>query len=72
MTNRNPILNELRQTREKLLEDAGGTLSGLVAQLQQDELKSKHNVIALTDLPKNRRQGKSDSDHIEDPSTMAH
>ncbi len=32
MTN-NPILDELRETREKLLAEAGGTLEGLVAQL---------------------------------------
>ncbi len=36
----NPILDELRQIREKLLEDAGGTLDGLVDALQEEEKKS--------------------------------
>ena len=39
MTN-NPILDELRETRDRLLAEAGGTLEGLVAQLQRDERRS--------------------------------
>jgi len=34
---RNPILDELRAVRERLLEDAGGTLDGLVDRLQAEE-----------------------------------
>lgn len=37
---KNPILDELRETRERLLAEAGGTLEGLVAQLQRDERRS--------------------------------
>jgi hypothetical protein len=40
----NPILDELRQIREKLLEDAGGTLEGLVARLQENQRKSECEV----------------------------
>ena len=42
---RNPILDELRETREKLLADAGGTLEGLVAQLQRDERRSDREFV---------------------------
>jgi hypothetical protein len=51
----NAILDELRQAREQLLEEAGGTLAGLVAQLQQDERQSGRLVLQLEDLPRHRR-----------------
>ena len=44
MTN-NPILDELRETRERLLAEAGGTLEGLVAQLQRDERRSGREFV---------------------------
>ena len=37
---KNPILDELRSVRERLLEDAGGTLDALVDRLQAEEQKS--------------------------------
>ena len=37
---KNPILDELRAVREKLLADAGGTLDGLVDRLQAEERES--------------------------------
>jgi hypothetical protein len=40
MMTKNPILDELRETRERLLAEAGGTLDGLVDQLQRDERRS--------------------------------
>jgi ribosomal 50S subunit-associated protein YjgA (DUF615 family) len=42
---KNPILDELRETRERLLAEAGGTLDGLVAQLQRDECQSDREFI---------------------------
>ena len=42
---KNPILDELRETRERLLVDAGGTLEGLVAQLQHDERRSEREFV---------------------------
>lgn len=42
---RNPILDELRETRERLLAEAGGTLEGLVAQLQRDEHRSGREFV---------------------------
>jgi hypothetical protein len=42
---KNPILDELRETRERLLAEAGGTLEGLVARLQIDERESSRKVV---------------------------
>ena len=42
---KNPILDELRETRERLLAEAGGTLDGLVAQLQRDERRSDREFV---------------------------
>lgn len=42
---KNPILDELRETREQLLAEAGGTLDGLVAQLQRDERQSGRTFV---------------------------
>ena len=47
---KNPILDELRETRERLLAEAGGTLDGLVAQLQRDERQSDREFVG----PKSR------------------
>jgi hypothetical protein len=49
---RNPILDELRETRERLLAEAGGTLEGLVAQLQRDESQSGREFV----LPKGQTE----------------
>ncbi|MDB5389119.1 MAG: hypothetical protein JWM11_4765 [Planctomycetaceae bacterium] len=53
---RNPILDELRRTREELLANAGGTMAGLVAQLQRDEQQSGRQVLKPVDLPRNRKK----------------
>jgi hypothetical protein len=42
---KNPILDELRDTRERLLAEAGGTLEGLVARLQIDERQSSREFV---------------------------
>ena len=47
---RNPILDELRETRERLLAEAGGTLAGLVAQLQCDERQSNRKFVRPKEL----------------------
>ncbi len=49
---RNPILDKLWETRERLLAEAGGTLEGLVAQLQSDERRSGREFV----LPKRRTE----------------
>jgi hypothetical protein len=40
MTN-NPILDELHATRERLLAESGGTVSGLLDRLRADQAASK-------------------------------
>jgi hypothetical protein len=42
---KNPILDELHKTRERMLAEAGGTLAGLVASLQQDERLSGREIV---------------------------
>lgn len=37
---KDPILEELHATRERLLLESGGTLAGLVARLQQEQAVS--------------------------------
>jgi len=41
----NPILDEIRAAREKLLADADGDLEQLVAQMQARQAKSGRKVI---------------------------
>jgi hypothetical protein len=47
----NPILDEIRETREALLAEAGGTLSDLVARIQQDEKTSERVFVAVSSEP---------------------
>lgn len=42
---KNPILDDLHKTRERLLAEAGGTLEGLVAHLQRDERQSGREFV---------------------------
>lgn len=51
---KNPILDELRETREELLAEAGGTLAGLVAKLQEDERRSGRRVLDKKELREKR------------------
>jgi hypothetical protein len=52
----NPILDELRKTREELLNKAGGTLAGLVAQLQEDQRASGRTILDVKTLHEKRRK----------------
>jgi hypothetical protein len=63
----NPILEELRRTRERLLANAGGTMAGLVAKLQQEERSSDRKVLDASELPRFR----SVSAGAESPITSA-
>lgn len=38
---KNPILDELHATRERLLAESGGTVSGLLERLRADQANSK-------------------------------
>jgi len=41
---KNPILDEIHETREKLLAESGGTLAGLVNRLQAEEKASGRTI----------------------------
>lgn len=43
---KNPILDELRAAREKLLDDAGGDLDRLVAGIRGRQAKSGRKIIS--------------------------
>jgi len=51
---KNPILDELRETREALLVEAGGTVAALVAKLQEDERKSGRQILGEKELRERR------------------
>ena len=42
----NPILDEIRAAREKLLADAGGDLDRLVAGIRERQSRSGHRVVS--------------------------
>lgn len=52
---KNPILDELRKTREELLAAAGGTMSALVARLQKEEGQSGRQILDPKELREKRR-----------------
>lgn len=43
----NPIIDELHATRQKLLEESGGTLAGLVARLQVEQKASGRSILPV-------------------------
>lgn len=61
---RNPILDDLHETRERLLADAGGTLDGLVARLQEEERRSGREFVRPTG--RTRRPGAGTSSALAD------
>jgi hypothetical protein len=63
---RNPILDELRETRERLLAEAGGTLAGLVAQLQRDERQSDREFALPKDRTEERTTAAAESSQVND------
>lgn len=54
---KNPILESLRETRERLLAESGGTLTGLVERLQAAERVSGRTVLRTTQDWERWRQG---------------
>lgn len=60
----NPILEDLHKTRERLLAEAGGTLEGLVAQLQRDERQSGREFVRPKGRTKRRAEAVDSGDLI--------
>ena len=47
MRTKDPVLEEIRETRERLLKESGGTLAGLVERLQAEERASGRTVLEV-------------------------
>ncbi len=44
---RDEIVEEVRAIRKRLLEEAGGTLEGLIAKIREEEAKEKSRLVTL-------------------------
>ena len=65
----NPILDELHATRERLLAEAGGTLDGLVAQLQRDERQSDREFVRPIGQTKGCTEAAAEHSRVDDHAT---
>jgi hypothetical protein len=63
---RNPILDELHKTRERLLAEAGGTLAGLVAKLQREERCSGREFYDPKSRSANRAEATPSKESLKD------
>lgn len=66
---KNPILDELHATRRKLLAEAGGTLEGLVASLQERQNQSGRRIIKARRTIRCTEAAKSADSPIENQSS---
>lgn len=66
---KNPILDELRAVREKLLDDAGGTLDALVDRLQAEEQQSNRPRYQARRTNRCTGAAKSDGTELESLSS---
>jgi hypothetical protein len=48
--NRDPIVEEVRQARQKILEDCGGDLEKLLDRLKAAESKDRSRVVSVNSL----------------------
>lgn len=49
---RDPIVEEIHQTRQKLMEECGGDLNQLMDRLKAAEIQDRSRVVSTTSLPK--------------------
>ncbi len=56
---RDEIVEEVRAIRKRLLEEAGGTLEGLIAKIKEEEAKSGRKLVSLP--PRRPRPGRSEA-----------
>lgn len=66
---KNPILEELRAVRERLLANAGGTLDGLVDRLQAEERQSDHPRFTPRRTDRSAAAAKSADSEMDNPSS---
>lgn len=65
---KNPILDELHATRERLLAESGGTVTGLLDRLRSDQASSKRPIYKAANHPMQRSGGGDVSDNGESTS----
>jgi hypothetical protein len=66
---KNPILDSIRRTRERLLAESGGTLAGLVARLQAEEKASGRTIRTTRQPIRSTGAAKSDELPVENLSS---
>ena len=66
---KDPILDELHKTRRRLLADAGGTLEGLAANLQQRQRDSGRKILGTRQTIRCTGTTKSTDLPMEDQSS---
>lgn len=59
----NPILDELRSTRERLLAESGGTVTGLLDRLRADQAESERPAYKPANHAMQRSGGGDVSDN---------
>ena len=62
--NRDPVVEEIHQTRQRLLEECGGDLDRLLDRLKAAEIQDRNRVVTTTSLPtkqKSDRRGRNAS-----------
>jgi hypothetical protein len=68
----NPILREVRETRDRLWDEGGGTMAGLIAQLQTEEKLDRDRLVTYEQLQEilrqSRKQGKATGPELENSS----
>ena len=65
----NPILDELHATRERLLSESGGTVSGLLDRLRADQAASKRPIFKPPDNISMHRSGETTRSEVENLSS---
>ena len=61
---RDPIAEEIHQTRQKLLEECGGDLNQLMARYKAAEIQDRDRLVSATSSRKNlHREGKQKGAH---------
>ncbi len=65
----NPILDELHETRRRLLDEAGGTLEGLVAGLRKRQRESGRQIVETRRTIRCNGAAKSGDEAVENLSS---
>jgi hypothetical protein len=53
---KDPIVEEIRETRARILEECGGDLDKLLDRIQKSEEKDRHRLVTMEDVERMREQ----------------